>query len=89
MQVGLPECSKPAHSGSGVTLYDRYGPKDARRQRYRCYPADGTRPHTFAGDLARMIVAEGTCASCENHIDAHQGLRLARPASRRHFEAAT
>lgn len=69
-----PPCS--AHLDSKVIRYGTYGSKTSRpRQRYRCVPADGTKPHTFTPSLPRDHVHEDAehCGHCEELRGVHRG----------------
>jgi len=77
VRVGLPECGRPGHKGSHVTLNGVYGSPGHVRQRYRCYPPEG-RAHTFVGIMAREVVSAGVCEACENHLERHQGPTMPR-----------
>ena len=46
-------CPRPEHAGSRVRFDGHYGPPEHRRQRYRCVPANGDRPHRFTEVLPR------------------------------------
>jgi hypothetical protein len=69
----LPRCSRPGHEESRVTLDGVYGTSGPKRQRFRCYPADGSTFHRFAGVMARQVVTEAVCAECDNAVRRHQG----------------
>lgn len=73
---GLEPC--PQHPHGRVVKNGLYGKAPHRRQRYRCYPSDGTKSHVFAGDTPRLISEAGSCEHCENPIEQHQGPRVAR-----------
>lgn len=69
-----PPC--PTHSGSKVVRAGTYGKRTAkRRQRYRCTPADGSKPHRFTPPLPRDHVHEGVdhCEHCEEMRGVHRG----------------
>jgi hypothetical protein len=86
--VDLPSCPVEGHEGGRVTLNGRYG-TGTRRQRYRCYPANGSAPHNFADVLARIVAHDEECGSCENTVPAHKGPRVARRYEFPVREAAT
>jgi hypothetical protein len=46
-------CPRPEHARSRVRFDGQYGPEGHRRQRYRCIPANGDRPHRFVEWLPR------------------------------------
>jgi hypothetical protein len=69
-----PECSE--HSGSVVVRNGTYGRRTPQpRQRYRCTPPDGGRPHSFTPALPRDHVhaLEGSCPECEENRGLHHG----------------
>lgn len=71
----LPQCPREGHATGRVTLNGRYGAAP-RRQRYRCYPPDGTAPHNFAGHVGHQVAENGeACAYCEQHLT--KGLAVA------------
>lgn len=72
---GLEPC--PDHVDGRVTKNGLYGREPHRRQLYRCYPADGSAPHSFAGVTARLVAEAGACDHCENPVATHQGPRVA------------
>ncbi|HPU38215.1 MAG TPA: hypothetical protein PLS63_01490, partial [Microthrixaceae bacterium] len=54
----------------------KYGSKTPKpRQRYRCTPADGSKPHAFTPPLPRDHVHENAedCAHCEELRGVHRG----------------
>lgn len=68
----LPKCPR-GHLGSKVVLDGPYGRAGRPRQRYRCTPAEGTKPHVFVGALPRTRNVSGTCGSCDNPVATHEG----------------
>lgn len=69
-----PPC--PEHPGSKVVRNGKYGSKTPKpRQRYRCTPADGSKPHSFTPPLPRDHVHENAedCAHCEELRGVHRG----------------
>ncbi|GAB3989470.1 hypothetical protein [Nocardioides marmoraquaticus] len=69
-----PPC--PRHVGSRVVRNGTYGVRTPRpRQRYRCTPADGSKPHAFTPPLPRDHVhaSEGGCPECEELRGFHHG----------------
>lgn len=69
-----PAC--PDHPSSKVVRNGRYGSKTPKpRQRYRCTPADGSKPHSFTPPLPRDHVHENSedCAHCEELRGVHRG----------------
>ena len=69
-----PPC--PEHPGSKVVRNGKYGSKTPKpRQRYRCTPADGAKPHSFTPPLPRDHVHENAedCAHCEELRGVHRG----------------
>lgn len=72
--VAAPPCQE--HAGSKVIRNGTYGVRTPRpRQRYRCFPADGSKPHSFTPALPREHVhpAEGGCPECEELRGVHHG----------------
>jgi hypothetical protein len=68
-----PPC--PDHQGK-VIRYGTYGTRTAKpRQRYRCTPADGSKPHVFTPTLPRDHVHAGSdsCEHCEELRGVHRG----------------
>ena len=69
-----PAC--PDHPGGRVVRNGTYGKTTGKpRQRYRCTPADGSKPHTFTPPLPREHVHEGReqCDVCDEHRGVHHG----------------
>lgn len=69
-----PPC--PEHPDSKVVRNGTYGKATPRpRQRYRCTPADGGKPHVFTPPLPRdhVHVGEEHCAHCEELRGIHRG----------------
>lgn len=74
--LGVPPCT--FHTNSRVVLNGRYG-GDRPRQRFRCYPSDGDKPHNFSGTLARSVLEPtAECETCESPLQRHQGPRHSR-----------
>lgn len=71
-------CPRPEHAGSRVHLDGTYGRPGHRRQRYRCIPADGGRPHVFTELLPREESWRERCDACERQVDRHEGPQAAR-----------
>jgi hypothetical protein len=71
-------CPRPEHAGSRVHLDGTYGHAGHRRQRYRCFPADGGRPHVFTELLPREESWRERCEMCERQVDRHEGPQAAR-----------
>lgn len=65
------------HPDGRVVKNGRYGAPGHRRQLYRCVPADGSPPHSFAGAVPRLVAEAGSCEHCENPVAAHEGPRVA------------
>lgn len=74
--VRRPACGE--HPGSRVQFFGRYGVSGRERQRFRCFPADGSRPHTFTEPLPRLLAAHSDCVECERSVAAHEGLQAPR-----------
>jgi len=71
-------CPRPEHAGSRVRFDGHYGPPEHRRQRYRCVPANGDRPHRFTEVLPREESWHDACELCERDVDLHEGPHAAR-----------
>jgi hypothetical protein len=74
-------CPRPEHAGSRVKLDGSYGKPGHRRQRYRCFPADGAKPHVFTELLPREEAWREACEHCERHIERREG-----PKAPRHYQ---
>jgi hypothetical protein len=61
-----------------VRLDGVYGKTGHRRQRYRCLPADGDRPHRFTEQLPREEAWHDACEICERPVGLHEGPHAAR-----------
>lgn len=72
------DCPRPEHAGSRVRFDGRYGPAEHRRQRYKCVPANGDRPHCFTEVLPREESWNDACESCERDVGLHEGPHAAR-----------
>ncbi|MEX0705464.1 MAG: hypothetical protein WD041_02490 [Nitriliruptoraceae bacterium] len=69
-----PQC--PTHPGARVVRHGTYGKTTGKpRQRYRCFPEDGSKPHTFTPPLPREHVHEGheQCDHCDELRGVHHG----------------
>jgi hypothetical protein len=71
-------CPRPEHAGSRVRFDGHYGPAGHRRQRYRCVPANGDRPHRFTEPLPREESWADACEVCEREVHFHEGPHAAR-----------
>ena len=71
-------CPRPDYAGSRVRFDGRYGPSGHRRQRYRCVPANGDRPHRFTEPLPREESWSGACEQCERDVHFDEGPHAAR-----------
>ena len=71
-------CPRPEHAGSRVRFDGHYGRAQHRRQRYRCVPANGDRPHCFAEVLPREESWNNACEVCERDVGLHEGPHAAR-----------
>ena len=71
-------CPRPEHAGSRVRFDGQYGLDGHRRQRYRCIPANGDRPHRFAEPLPREESWSDACEACEREVGFHEGPHAAR-----------
>jgi hypothetical protein len=69
-----PACAD--HPASRVVRFGTYGKTTGKpRQRYRCFPEDGSKPHTFTPPLPREHVHEGheQCDHCDELRGVHHG----------------
>lgn len=69
-----PPC--PLHEGAKVVRNGTYGKGMAKqRQSYKCFPADGTKPHKFTPPLPRDHVHENgeSCDHCDELRGVHRG----------------
>jgi hypothetical protein len=71
-------CPRPEHAGSRVRFDGHYGPQEHRRQRYKCVPANGDRPHRFTEMLPREESWSEACDACEREVGFHEGPHAAR-----------
>src|SRR5450830_470956 len=74
-------CPRPEHAGSRVKLDGTYGKAGHRRQRYKCSPREGGRPHVFTELLPREESWRGTCEYCEREVERREG-----PKAPRHYQ---
>ncbi len=64
----------PDHPGSKVWRDGTYSRNGHPRQRYRCFPADGSRSHVFASVVPRHLVEHGEhCPACSEERSVHGG----------------
>ena len=62
------------HPDARVVRAGTYAVAGARKQRYQCYPTDGSKPHQFTPPLAREAVSPGeSCARCDELLSPHHG----------------
>ncbi|MCA1679900.1 MAG: transposase [Actinobacteria bacterium] len=66
-------CPRPEHAGSRVRFDGCHGPPRHRRQRYRCIPYNGDRPHRFTEVLPREESWIDDCELCERDVGLHEG----------------
>lgn len=71
-------CPEPAHAGSRVKKDGRYGPKEHRRQMFRCTPTNGDPSHRFTETLPREESWTAVCPTCERPIDEIDGPQAAK-----------
>lgn len=74
-------CPRPEHAGSRVHFDGTYGRPGHRRQRYKCVPPNGERPHIFTDVLPREEAWHGRCESCEREVPRRDG-----PQATRHYQ---
>jgi len=69
------------HAGSRVKLDGSYGRPGHRRQRYKCSPIGGGKPHVFTELLPREESWQDSCEQCERHVERREG-----PKAPRHYQ---
>jgi len=74
-------CPRPEHAGSRVRLDGTYGKLGHRRQRYKCSPRGGGKPHVFTELLPREESWHGSCEHCERQLERREG-----PKAPRHYQ---
>jgi Transposase, Mutator family len=74
-------CPRPEHAGSRVKLDGSYGTPGHRRQRYKCSPRGGGKPHVFTELLPREESWRGSCEHCERAVERRDG-----PKAPRHYQ---
>ena len=75
------KCPRPEHAGSRVKLDGCYGTAGHRRQRYKCSPHAGGRPHVFTELLPREESWQSSCEHCERALERREG-----PKAPRHYQ---
>jgi hypothetical protein len=70
----------PDHPGSRVKLDGTYGKPGHRRQRYKCSPCSGGKPHVFTEVMPREESWHGACDRCERRVERREG-----PKAPRHY----
>jgi hypothetical protein len=70
----------PDHAGSRVKLDGTYGKPGHRRQRYKCSPRGGGKPHVFTELMPREESWHGACDHCERRVERREG-----PKAPRHY----
>ncbi len=75
------KCPRPEHPGSRVKLDGSYGRSGHRRQRYKCSPRGGGKPHVFTELLPREESWHGSCDHCERQVERREG-----PKAPRHYQ---
>jgi len=75
------KCPRPEHIGSRVKLDGCYGRPSHRRQRYKCSPRGGGKPHVFTELLPREESWRDSCEQCERQVDRREG-----PKAPRHYQ---
>jgi hypothetical protein len=66
------------HKRSTVWFDGTYGSPGRRRQRFKCVPGDGDKPHVFTEALPRQRTASGDCDHCERPLGKNGGLPAVR-----------
>jgi hypothetical protein len=74
----VPVCPDPAHGGGRVVRAGWYGRPPHRRQRWRCHPRNGDRPHRFCEVLPRQATSERHCIECSTRLERWEGQAGAR-----------
>src|SRR5450756_3035208 len=74
-------CPRPEHAGSRVRLDGTYGKLGHRRQRYKCSPRGGGKPHVFTELLPREESWHSSCEHCERQLERREG-----PKAPRHYQ---
>lgn len=74
-------CPQSGHAGSRVKLDGTYGRPGHRRQRYKCLPSGGGKPHVFTELLPREESWQDSCEQCERHVERREG-----PKAPRHYQ---
>ena len=74
-------CPNPEHAGSRVKLDGAYGKPGHRRQRYKCLPGGGGKPHVFTELLPREESWQSSCEHCERQLERREG-----PKAPRHYQ---
>lgn len=77
-EMEVPRCPDPAHAGGRVVRDGWYGKPPHRRQRWRCRPPDGDRPHRFCEVLRRQAASEHYCVECSTRLERWEGQAGAR-----------
>ena len=75
------KCPRSEHAGSKVKLDGTYGKPGHRRQRYKCSPRTGERPHVFTELLPREESWHAACEHCERALERREG-----PKAPRHYQ---
>lgn len=75
------KCPNPEHAGSRVKLDGTYGKPGHRRQRYKCRPRGGGKPHVFTELLPREESWLCSCEHCERQLERREG-----PKAPRHYQ---
>jgi hypothetical protein len=73
------KCPRPEHAGSRVKLDGTYGKPGHRRQRFKCSPRRGGKPHVFSELLPREESWHDSCEQCERHVERREGPKAPRP----------
>ena len=81
MSAAKVKCPRPEHAGSRIKLDGTYGKPGHRRQRYKCSPRRGGKPHVFTELLPREESWHGSCEHCERRLERREG-----PKAPRHYQ---
>jgi hypothetical protein len=74
-------CPNPEHAGSRVKLDGSYGKPGHRRQRYKCSPRGGSKPHVFTELLPREESWRDSYEHCDLRVNHREG-----PKAPRHYQ---
>ena len=79
MSAAKVKCPRPEHAGSRIEVDGTYGRPGHRRQRYKCSPHPGGKPHVFTELLPREESWHRSCEHCERRLERRGGPEGASP----------